>query len=100
MSASLAAALTLLGSLTASHAATALNGYLTLRPLTPTEISKYQLTNPPAQFSAGLDNIGIGEPAYLEALVNTAILPANISNVTWTLTSRPAFISPVQPISG
>ena len=91
MSASLAAAaLTLISSLTASHAATALNGYLTLRPLTPTEISTYQLTNPPAQFSAGLDNIGIGEPAYLEALVNTAILPANISNVTWTLTSRPA----------
>jgi len=85
MSASLAAAvLTLLGS---SSAQAALNGSLTLRPLTPTEIKQNFLTNPPAQFSAGLSTIGIGEPAYLEALVNIA---SNTTSVVWSLTSKPA----------
>lgn len=80
-----AAALTLLGSLTAGQAA--LNGSLTLRPLTPTEIKSYNLTNPPAQFSAGLTTVGLGEPAYLEALVNIA---SNNTTVVFTLTNKPA----------
>ncbi len=92
MSASLAAAaLTWIGSMPAAQAATpALNGYLTLRPLTPTEIKAYSLTNPPAQFSAGITTIGIGEPAYLEALANIALVPGSITNVTFTLAGKPA----------
>ena len=91
MSACLAAAgLTLLGSLTATQAAVpALSGSLTLRPLTMTEISKYGLTNPAAQFCGGLNTIALGEPAYLDAMVNATIAPSNIVGVTWSLT-KPA----------
>ena len=54
MAACLAAALTLLGTASAVRAAApALNGSLTLRPLTPTEINTYGLTGSNAQFSAG-----------------------------------------------
>src|SRR5450631_1764096 len=92
MSASLAAAaLTLLGSLAAVQAAApALTGSLTLRPLTPTEIKTYNLTNPAAQFSAGISTVGIGEPVYVDAMVNAAIAPSNIVSVVWTLTNRPS----------
>ncbi|MEI6077014.1 MAG: hypothetical protein WCS94_15650 [Verrucomicrobiota bacterium] len=90
MSACLAAALTFIGSLTATHAATALNGSLMQRPLTPTEITAYGLTNPPAQFSAGISTVGIGEPVYLDAMLNAAIAPSNILSVVWTLTVRPS----------
>lgn len=87
MSASLAAAaLTWLGCLPAAQAAApALNGYLTLRPLTQGEIKDYGITGSNAQFSAGITTIGIGEPAYLEALVNIAIAPSNIVGVTWSM---------------
>jgi len=80
------AGLTLMGSLTATWAAApALSGSLTLRPLTQTEIATYHLTNPPAQFSGGLSTIALGEPAYLDAMVNAAIAPSNILGVTWSL---------------
>ena len=56
-----AAGLTLLGSLTATHAAApALSGSLTLRPLTPTEIKTYGLTGSNAQFSAGCKTVALG----------------------------------------
>ena len=83
-----AAGLTLLGSLTAIQAAApALSGSLTLRPLTQTEIATYGLTNPLAQFCGGLTTIALGEPAYLDAMVNAAIAPSNIVGVTWSLTT-------------
>src|ERR1035437_2568962 len=92
MSATLAAAaLTLIGSVSAVQAADpAVNASLTLRPLTPTEIKTYALTNPPAQFSAGLSTVGLGEPVYVDAMVNAAIKPTNIVVVTWSLTNKPA----------
>jgi len=68
-------------------AAPALNGKVTLRQLTPTEIKTYALTN--AQGATGLNAIGVGQPAYLDALVNAAIAPSNIVSVTWTLTGKP-----------
>ena len=64
----------------------ALNGQVTLRPLTPTEISLYSLTN--AQFSAGIGTVAIGEPVYLDAMVAAAIAPSNILGVTWSLTTN------------
>jgi nitrate reductase cytochrome c-type subunit len=83
-----AACLTLLGGMSAVQAAApALQGSLTLRPLTFTEISKYNLTNPPAQFCGGLNTVGLGEPVYLDAMVNAAIAPSNIVGVTWSLVS-------------
>jgi len=87
MSAGLAvAALTCLGSTAVVRAASpALQGSLTLRPLTPTEIIKYSLTN--AQVSAGLNNVALGEPVYVDAMVNAAIASSNIVGVTWSLTA-------------
>ena len=95
MSACLAAAgLTLLGSLTATQAASApaLSGSLTLRPLTPTEIKTYGLTGSNAQFSAGCKTVALGEPVYIDAMVNATIAPSNIVGVTWTLatSNKPA----------
>ncbi len=89
MSACLAAAgLTWLGSLSAIQAAApALSGSLTLRPLTPTEIKTYGLTGSNAQFSAGCGTVALGEPVYIDAMVNAAIAPSNIVGVTWTLAS-------------
>jgi hypothetical protein len=73
---------------TAVQAATALNGSIFLRPLTPTEITAYSLTNN-VQGASGLGAVGVGQPAYLDALVNAAIAPSNITSVTWVLTNRP-----------
>jgi hypothetical protein len=82
----LAAALTLLGNASAVRAAApALSGSLTLRPLTPTEIKTYGLTGSNAQFSAGCKNVALGEPVYIDAMVNAAIAPSNIVGVAWTL---------------
>lgn len=64
-----------------------LMGKLTLRPLTPQEIKDYQLTG--AQGASGLTAIGIGQPAYLEALINIEIPASNIASITWVLTNRP-----------
>ena len=90
MLACLAAALTLLGTASAVRAAApALTGSLTLRPLTPTEIKTYGLTGSNAQFSAGCQNVALGEPVYIDAMVNAAIAPSNIVGVTWTLTNKP-----------
>ena len=63
----------------------AMNGQVTQRPLTPTEIARYQLTN--AQFSAGIGTVALGEPVYLDAMVTASIAPSNILSVTWSLPS-------------
>ncbi|MGA2749019.1 MAG: hypothetical protein ABSG59_09610 [Verrucomicrobiota bacterium] len=78
---SLAAALT-------ANAATALNGRLIARPLTPGDIAKYAL---PAslEYSGGLNTLGIGTPVYLEADANIAIPASQITNVTFALTNAP-----------
>jgi len=75
------------GTALSAGAATALQGHLNLRSLTPGEITSYGLTN--FQKSAGLHTIGVGEPAYLELLVNAAIPASQITNITWTLSGAP-----------
>ncbi len=84
-----AAALTLLASASAIQAATALNGNLTLRPLTAEDVSTYKL---PAgtELSGGLNTVGVGTAVYLEAEVNIAIPASDITDVTWSLTAKPA----------
>jgi hypothetical protein len=87
-----AVALALVGAVSTVNAAPptlSLNGQIVQRPLTPGEISQYGLTN--AQFSAGINNVGVGEPVYLDAMVSAAIAPSNIVSVTWSLpsTNRP-----------
>ncbi len=73
--------------ITVRAAGPALQGQVTLRPLTPTEISTYALTN--AQGASGLTTVGVGQPVYLEALVNNAVPTSDITNVTWLLTTKP-----------
>ena len=96
MSAGLAvAALAFLGSAAAVRAAApALQGSLTQRPLTPSEISTYGLTG--AQVSPGIANVALGEPVYVDAMINAAIAQSNIVGVTWSLvvpnTSKAAFL--------
>jgi hypothetical protein len=83
-----AAVLFLAGAATSMQAAApALQGSLALRPLTPQEKKDYQLST--AQGASGLDTVGVGQPAYLETLVNISIAPSNITSVTWTLTTKP-----------
>jgi hypothetical protein len=80
--------LTVMGAVTmAQAAAPALNGQVVLRTLTPQDIKDYSLTN--LQGASGLTAVGVGQPAYLEALVNLSIAPSNIVGVTWVLTNRP-----------
>jgi hypothetical protein len=80
--------LALIGAAATANAATAsVNGQVVLRPLTPTEIAVYGLTN--AQFSAGLSTVALGEPVYLDAMAAAIIAPSNIVSVTWSLTNKP-----------
>jgi hypothetical protein len=72
---------------TAGAATASVNGQVVLRPLTPTEILQYGLTN--VQFSAGLSTVAVGEPVYLDAMVAAILAPSNIVSVTWSLTNKP-----------
>jgi Doubled CXXCH motif (Paired_CXXCH_1)/Cytochrome c554 and c-prime len=85
-----AVSLAFVGAAATVNAATlSLNGQVVQRPLTPGEISQYGLTN--AQLSAGINNVGVGEPVYLDAMVSATIAPSSIIGVTWSLpgTNKP-----------
>lgn len=81
-----AAALAVAGA-TPSLQAAALEGHIAVRPLTPQEIKDYSLTG--LQGASGLETVGIGQPAYLEALVNIDIAQSNVVGVTWAISGRP-----------
>lgn len=72
---------------TARAAAPALQGFMMLRPLTPQEAKDPSLAG--AQTASGLSAVAIGQPAYLDALVNINIADSNITSVVWSLTSKP-----------
>lgn len=79
----------LAGSLALSaQAATALNGRVVSRPLTPGDVTRYGLSSS-LENSGGLYTFAIGTPTYLEADVNLAVPAANITSVTWALTTKP-----------
>ncbi len=65
-----------------------LNARLVLRPLTPGEISTYKLPST-TESSPGTNNIGLGQPAYLEVDINLAVPASDIVGVTWSLVSLP-----------
>jgi len=71
----------------AQAAAPELLGQVAIRPLSPQEIKDYALTG--QQGASGLSTIGVGQPAYLEALINIEIAPSNIVSVLWALTNQP-----------
>lgn len=73
----------------ALSAQTSLNAQLSLRPVTRDDISAFKLAST-TQVSAGVSTIGLGQPAYLEVLVNKDIPASQIAGVTWTLTAKPA----------
>ena len=84
----LAAVVIAMGAVMAARgAAPALQGQLILRPLSPQDIKDYGLTN--AQVASGLTVVGVGTPVHFEALVNYAVPNADITNVAWTLISKP-----------
>ena len=87
LAAVLIARLTLVTAAAAVAAPPGLQGQLTLRPLTPQEITDYALKD--AQGASGLSTVGVGQPAYLEILVNNAVPNADITNVTWVLAAKP-----------
>jgi nitrate reductase cytochrome c-type subunit len=93
-----AAALTFLSHPSAYGAtAPALEGSLTQRPLTMTEINKYGFTNPEQVFSGGLSTVGLGEPVYVDAMVNASIAPSNITSVTWSLVTPSGSLATLLP---
>src|SRR5215469_3888991 len=67
----------------------ALNTRLIPRPLTTGDISTYKLPST-TETSLGLINATLGEAIYLEADINIAIPPADITGVTWALLSQPS----------
>ena len=82
-------ALTLLtATIPAVLAQTAPQGQLALRAVTRDDITLYKLSAT-TQVSGGLSTVGIGQPAYLEALVDKAVKPSDIASVTWELTRKP-----------
>jgi len=83
--------ITMVAAMTA-NAAAALNGRLVLRPLTPGEVTLYQLPASTAT-SPGLNTVGIGSPVYLEAEIDIAIPASDIISVNWLLATNPAFSS-------
>jgi hypothetical protein len=73
----------------ASAQTTALKARVILRPVTTGDISRNKLPST-TETSPGLINVAIGTGAYLEADVNAAIPAADITAVTWALTSAPS----------
>jgi hypothetical protein len=65
-----------------------LNADLALRPLTAADITNYKLAST-TQKGSGLTTVGVGQPAYLEMQINSAIKPSDIAGVIWTLAYKP-----------
>ncbi|MFZ4393995.1 MAG: ammonia-forming cytochrome c nitrite reductase subunit c552 [Kiritimatiellia bacterium] len=72
-----------------SSSPTPTNLFIYFRPLTTQEIKNYALTN--AQLAAGGPNVGIGQPAYLEALLTkkSGTTGFTATQVTWTVVQFP-----------
>lgn len=85
----LAAVLMAVAAPTTVHAQPApLNADLALRPVTTGDISAYKLAAT-TQKSGGLTTVGVGQPAYLEMQINSAIQSTDIAGVIWNLTYKP-----------
>jgi hypothetical protein len=71
-----------------ARAAAPFQAQIVPRPLTPGDITAYQL---PAgtETSGGLSTVGVGQPVYLEADLDNTIPASDIVGVAWVLTNRP-----------
>jgi len=65
-----------------------LQAQLTTRPITRDDIAAYKLAST-TQLTGGLNTVGIGQAVHLEADVDVNVPAAQISSVTWTLSSKP-----------
>ncbi|MCU0787493.1 MAG: hypothetical protein MUC91_04780 [Verrucomicrobia bacterium] len=81
----LGAAVLVFGAATALQAAD-LDARIQLRPLTPQEIKDYSLTG--AQRSGGLGTVGLGQPGYVDVLVNIALPPSENVTVSFVATNE------------
>ena len=82
------AAVALVASIPAWSQTTDVQARLGLRAVSNDDIAAYKLPST-TQRSGGLTTIGLGQPAYLEALVNIAIPESDIGGVTWTIAKKP-----------
>ena len=81
----------LIGALLAagSYLSQAQDGQVAARPLSRENIADYGLPQD-TQVSGGLNNVGLGQPLYLEVQIDAGINPTNILGVVWSLTNSPA----------
>ena len=77
-----------LGTVATAPAQTSLTAKIAARPLTRGDLTAYKLAAT-TQLSGGLNTVGVGEPLYLEAQVDSTIPAANITGVTWEMTLKP-----------
>ena len=102
------AALAWLGSLTTGQAAVNTNAAqnsisAVIRPLTPTEIKVYNLTNynygwtnAAAQVSGGLSTVALGEPVYVDVMGPFGAFSSNsVVGIGWTLTVKDGSGTPI-----
>jgi len=81
--------LSLAAALPASAAAPpALQAQIVARPLTPGDKNVYKLPSS-LEVSGGLKTVAVGTPVYLEADVNSAVPAADVTNITWAISSQP-----------
>ncbi len=71
-----------------------LNAKLVLRPVTRGEVAAYKLAST-TQMSAGFTTVGVGQPAYAEVQINSAIPEKDIAGVIWQITYKPRTSSAV-----
>jgi hypothetical protein len=83
-------ALIAVAAMTTVHAQTTLlPPRLAARPVSSGDVSVYKLPST-TDYSSGLNNVAIGEPAYLEVQVDATIAAAKVTSVTWALTMQPS----------
>src|SRR5579859_1950452 len=69
-----------------ARAAAPLQAQLVSRPLTPGDKTVYSLPSS-LEVSGGMKTVPVGAAVYLEVLLNNAIPAADITSVTWGLTT-------------
>jgi hypothetical protein len=85
----LAVALMALAASAVANAQTNLQPQLVLRPVTTGDISTNKLPST-TETSPGLTNVGVGQAAYLEIDVTAGADLSTITNITWSLTTKPS----------
>src|SRR6478609_7470674 len=65
-----------------------LNAKLALRPITRGDIVNYKLPST-TQLASGFTTVGVGQPAYVETWINSAIPAKDVAGVIWQLTYKP-----------